>query len=143
MTCPTPYGQNMSIVSIITNDNVDIGSATETWESNSNETIVFYYEDAGVTLYGPGNYTIYAELQLVDSDGDFTTLAYDETYFYVNSLDDDEDGVINDVDQCPGTAAGASVNADGCSISQLDADGDGDGAGEGRGGGEGRWSLRL
>ncbi len=125
VTCPTPYGQNMNIVYIISNDNVDIGLVTETWESNSNETIVFYYEDAGVTLYGPGNYTIYAELQLVDSGGDFTTLAYDGTYFYVNSLDDDEDGVMDDVDQCLGTAAGASVNADGCSISQLDADGDG------------------
>ena len=126
VTCPTPYGQNMNIVfNIVAFDTVDVGWVTETWQSNSNETIVFYYEDAGVTLYGPGNYTIYAESQLVDSNGYITTLAYDETYFYVNSLDDDEDGVMNDVDQCPGTAAGTSVNADGCSISQLDADGDG------------------
>ena len=32
---------------------------------------------------------------------------------------------MNDADLCPETAAGASVNSDGCSIAQLDADGDG------------------
>ncbi len=40
-------------------------------------------------------------------------------------VDDDDDGVPNGVDQCPGTPPGASVNADGCSSSQLDSDGDG------------------
>ncbi|MFQ5509607.1 MAG: ankyrin repeat domain-containing protein, partial [Leptospirillia bacterium] len=34
-------------------------------------------------------------------------------------LDDDGDGVGNSVDLCPGTAAGAVVNADGCSDAQL------------------------
>jgi len=39
--------------------------------------------------------------------------------------DDDNDGVSNDSDQCPDTAAGASVNGQGCSLSQLDDDSDG------------------
>jgi len=126
-TCPTPYGQNMSIEFWVSIDDYGFNTsvATETWESNSNETIVFYYEDAGTALYGPGNYTLHAQYNLVESDGTYIYLASDFDSFYVNSLDDDEDGVMNDVDQCSGTAAGASVNADGCSISQLDADGDG------------------
>ncbi|MCS5533544.1 MAG: thrombospondin type 3 repeat-containing protein [Candidatus Poseidoniaceae archaeon] len=39
--------------------------------------------------------------------------------------DDDDDGVLNDVDLCPLTPAGESVDTDGCSQSQLDDDGDG------------------
>lgn len=39
--------------------------------------------------------------------------------------DDDDDGVCNDDDQCPGTASGATVDAIGCSPSQVDQDGDG------------------
>lgn len=36
--------------------------------------------------------------------------------------DDDKDGVLNSVDQCPNTAAGVAVNTKGC---DLDSDGDG------------------
>jgi OOP family OmpA-OmpF porin len=36
--------------------------------------------------------------------------------------DDDADGVTNDLDKCPGTPAGAKVDASGC---ELDSDGDG------------------
>ena len=36
--------------------------------------------------------------------------------------DDDNDGVVNDLDACPGTPAGAAVDARGC---ELDRDGDG------------------
>ncbi len=39
--------------------------------------------------------------------------------------DDDGDGVLNNVDQCPGTPPGDVVDANGCSSNQLDADGDG------------------
>ncbi len=39
--------------------------------------------------------------------------------------DDDNDGVNNDLDQCPNTPDGESVDADGCSQSQLDDDNDG------------------
>ena len=36
-----------------------------------------------------------------------------------SQLDDDNDGVKNNVDQCPNTATGESVNADGCPDSQI------------------------
>ena len=39
--------------------------------------------------------------------------------------DDDEDGVSNSTDQCSNTPSGESVDANGCSQSQLDNDGDG------------------
>ena len=42
-----------------------------------------------------------------------------------NQLDDDEDGIINDVDLCPDTPTGEIVDVNGCSESQLDEDGDG------------------
>ncbi|WP_157622842.1 OmpA family protein [Solimonas soli] len=46
------------------------------------------------------------------------------------SSDDDNDGVGNDVDQCPGTAAGAVVDDKGCeSAAAAAAPGDGDGDG--------------
>ena len=45
-----------------------------------------------------------------------------------NTDDDlDDDGVPNNADQCPNTAAGASVDAEGCSDAQKAADRDGDG----------------
>ena len=39
--------------------------------------------------------------------------------------DDDGDGVMNDVDLCPDTDTGATVDADGCADNQRDSDGDG------------------
>ena len=39
--------------------------------------------------------------------------------------DSDNDGVPDTEDTCPGTAGGASVDANGCSAAQLDSDGDG------------------
>lgn len=39
--------------------------------------------------------------------------------------DEDGDGVPNPLDQCPGTPSGATVNAVGCSMGQLDSDRDG------------------
>ena len=43
----------------------------------------------------------------------------------VDVSDADGDGVINDVDACPETSPGASVNSNGCAASQLDDDDDG------------------
>ena len=39
--------------------------------------------------------------------------------------DSDQDGVADGLDFCPGTPAGETVDANGCSASQLDSDGDG------------------
>jgi endonuclease I len=43
----------------------------------------------------------------------------------IEDPDDDNDGVIDAQDLCLSTAAGESVNADGCGLSELDSDGDG------------------
>ncbi|WP_111978011.1 carbohydrate-binding protein [Algibacillus agarilyticus] len=43
----------------------------------------------------------------------------------VQDLDADNDGVIDANDQCANTPANASVNANGCALSQLDSDNDG------------------
>jgi cysteine-rich repeat protein len=40
-------------------------------------------------------------------------------------IDDDADGITNDSDLCPGTAAGEDVDSSGCSDAQVDSDGDG------------------
>ena len=44
---------------------------------------------------------------------------------YFRLIDDDDDGVNNSLDQCDNTPSGATVNAQGCSTSQIDTDGDG------------------
>ena len=44
-----------------------------------------------------------------------------------SELDDDEDGVKNNVDACPDTVSGATVDAQGCSDEQRNSDSDGDG----------------
>jgi penicillin-binding protein 1A len=46
----------------------------------------------------------------------------------VSTLDTDEDGVVDTIDQCPGTPAGASVNAVGCTTSQTPSTGTGSGS---------------
>ncbi|NOQ92172.1 MAG: hypothetical protein GQ552_05575, partial [Flavobacteriaceae bacterium] len=40
-------------------------------------------------------------------------------------LDEDNDGITNDLELCPGTPEGETVDADGCAVSQKDDDGDG------------------
>ena len=42
-----------------------------------------------------------------------------------SQLDDDGDGVTNDLDLCPGTPGGTMVDEDGCPIGDPDTDGDG------------------
>ena len=44
-----------------------------------------------------------------------------------SELDDDEDGVKNNIDVCPDTVSGATVDAQGCSDEQRNSDSDGDG----------------
>lgn len=46
---------------------------------------------------------------------------------HVDNPDDDEDGISNDVDQCPNTPAGSVVDAFGCVITDTENDSDNDG----------------
>ncbi|UMB60266.1 thrombospondin type 3 repeat-containing protein [Lutibacter sp. A80] len=43
----------------------------------------------------------------------------------IKIFDSDNDGIMNDIDLCPNTPTGESVNETGCSESQIDDDGDG------------------
>ena len=67
-----------------------------------------------------GLYCVFADLyssvnvQLI-GDSDCFTL----------SIDDDNDGVANELDLCPSTTAGASVDLNGCALDQKDSDNDG------------------
>ena len=62
-----------------------------------------------------------------DPDGDGIIASRDNCPGVSNpgQEDSDGDGVGDACDLCPGTAAGAAVNAQGCSAAQQDADGDG------------------
>ena len=79
--------------------------------------------------WGPDNliyYTDNFDIGLRDSDGDGTPDADD--IFPTNPFEDgdsDGDGVGDNTDSCPGTEALAAVDANGCSLSQLDTDLDG------------------
>ena len=54
-------------------------------------------------------------------------LEVDEFGCNESQLDDDEDGVPNELDRCPETPLNSEVNEDGCSEEQLDQDSDNDG----------------
>ncbi|NYJ26013.1 T9SS type A sorting domain-containing protein [Allomuricauda sp. ARW1Y1] len=58
-----------------------------------------------------------------DGDKDILQTTSNGVFWFENRLiglpDDDDDGVINDIDLCPGTPMGASVDENGCSPVQL------------------------
>ncbi|ROH86533.1 hypothetical protein ED208_15995 [Stagnimonas aquatica] len=64
-------------------------------------------------------------LTVTDDDGASGSDELNVTVRDVPPGDDDGDGVSNASDLCPGTAAGAEVDAQGCSAAQRDGDGDG------------------
>jgi len=45
--------------------------------------------------------------------------------FTITVIDTDGDGIMDDIDTCPDTPTGETVNDTGCSTSQIDTDGDG------------------
>jgi hypothetical protein len=61
-----------------------------------------------------GNHVMYDYISL---EGDLTST--------FNAIDTDKDGVVDELDLCPDTPSGETVNASGCSQSQLDDDNDG------------------
>jgi hypothetical protein len=74
-------------------------------------------DDGGLIGIGPDNCPLTVNPSQANFDGDSLGDACDP--------DDDNDGVLDASDLCPSTAAGAAVDANGCSQAQLDSDGDG------------------
>jgi len=99
--------------------------------------------NATVAQSGSSSFTATAQNQLIDTwtyttpngSGTYCIAAFmfdangnqypGETDCITFIIDDDNDGVRNELDQCPNTAAGATVDAYGCSLAQTDTDGDG------------------
>jgi len=65
-----------------------------------------------------GNNDIFLRISYMDSNGVENPLS-SQIQFSVNDFDYDEDGVPNVTDTCPETASGETVDANGCSDSQL------------------------
>ena len=59
-----------------------------------------------------------------DNPYSFTIQSDTEVIAVFEKEDTDGDGVPNDIDKCPETTTGETVNMDGCSESQVDSDGD-------------------
>jgi len=102
------------------------GIFADTFESFSvNPTESGWYTFS--TLYTPQSNEM-VNLQVnVSSNGQQERILLDNTIIRANiaSTDDDNDGVDNSSDQCPNTSTGETVDANGCSQSQLDDDNDG------------------
>ena len=62
--------------------------------------------------------------QIFDLSGNATDTLYSNNQVEL-ILDRDQDGVIDELDQCPDTAAGQAVDENGCSFNQRDDDQDG------------------
>ena len=75
--------------------------------------------------YG-ANGQYFAELQVRDSRGGFSTNTATVAVDVRDNTDTDHDGVPDSRDECPGTPAGTTVNSVGCPVTALrDTDGDG------------------
>jgi RHS repeat-associated protein len=72
------------------------------------------------TDFSYGSHTLQATMSDVAGN-----IATSQVIFEQAIPDSDGDGVLDTVDLCPGTAAGESVDANGCALSQLDSDSDG------------------
>ena len=112
------------------------GAVESEFEGSDDDTSLYY--DIGVGAFVPvgDNGRIRAEVVRRTEDDEFTSRDYIANLGFgfgfgkksapvavaAAPLDSDGDGVTDDLDQCPDTPAGASVDANGC---ELDSDGDG------------------
>ncbi len=93
--------------------------AAATFESNEEVTISaipskgYYFDQWQGDIKGTSNPLTFT----IKSDTELTAVFLE--------LDQDKDGVPDEVDKCPDTADGAQVNEDGCSPEQSDSDNDG------------------
>ncbi|MEZ8112254.1 MAG: thrombospondin type 3 repeat-containing protein [Candidatus Poseidoniaceae archaeon] len=75
------------------------------------------------TYSTPANSGIYCIIVELFSDVNVQLIG-DSACFYL-TIDDDNDGVANEADNCPNTPTGTTVDQNGCADSQKDTDGDG------------------
>ena len=123
------------------NDNdgiTNLGEFSYNSNPNSNDTDGDCILDADEIIWASQNSSISATDALILEDADSDGVKDSDAYGCVPDVvvapsDEDSDGVIDEEDECPGTAIGAAVDSDGCSQEQLsqdnqpDADTDGDG----------------
>jgi len=114
------------------NDEMRLG--TTPFESDILSLEYLNYENRGETYEGtldPGTYYFsYVSRSGISHDSSIWVDSFFDIEFTVNdpiipSEDSDGDGILDDVDECPDTAAGDPVDANGCSDAQVDLDDDG------------------
>ena len=98
--------------------NLVFDSAGNLFATDGSEDDVLKYDSTGTLLGGSG--IIQAGVGGVPA-----TFRPEGIAFIESVLDADGDSVNDDNDLCPGTAAAAAVDANGCSDAQVDGDGDG------------------
>ena len=79
-------------------------------------TAIATASESSLPVIGPSELPLQVLLQVIGSD---------DATLDSSPLDDDSDGVNNDVDQCPNTPAGSTVDSLGCAESEKDGDNDG------------------
>jgi hypothetical protein len=121
-----PTERLQSTYEIINSDKIRINGVDEfpttDFIRNGNKySAVVVLSDGNTDTFWPDYQKWYCIIQdLNDSDGDGIPDLSDPPL-----PDSDDDGVVDTNDNCPGTPLGESVNAQGCSNSQLDSDNDG------------------
>jgi len=113
------YGEEYGLTEGIMEDR----KIDETWEIEENVPLNLIVQDTlNITLDNLNpNSNYYYRLRIKNDEG--ITWSYDADT--ISTFDTDGDGVTDDVDQCPSTPNGETVDANGCSDSQKDTDGDG------------------
>jgi hypothetical protein len=123
-------------------ENSSVGILSGLLTHNFLETCSVIYSPVGQTPlatlvnYSSGEYRFEIYVNTTNTSGhiiadcglfiDFAPVAINvDLPLQVEPEDDDSDGIINDVDDCPDTPEGEPVYSDGCSDSQRDSDGDG------------------
>ena len=92
--------------------------SSQTYQAGSNVTLTASPSANYVFMNWTGDFSDSVNPLNITMDSDVMVTANFES-------DDDNDGIINSIDNCPDTPNGESVNLEGCSNGQLDDDNDG------------------